>query len=272
MSTIAQLQEMQLKKLSHVRSVLGVNVVASSYAEIVQKSLRWAQERRSRALFFCNVHMIMEAYDNPLYREVLNQADIVNPDGMPLVWALRALGVRGAQRVYGPDATGALLPAAEKAAISVGFYGSSDTVLDTLVKMVRTRHPNLRIDFVESPPYGVLTPEEDAATVERMISSGVQLLFVGLGCPKQERWVMDHMGRVPAVMLAVGAAFDFLAGTKPQAPRWMMRAGLEWAFRLICEPRRLAKRYLKHNPRFVAYFLQQLTSGRTGQSDAEAVP
>ena len=259
MSTTTQLQE-----LLPIRSVLGVNVAASSYAEIVQKSLRWAEERQSRALFFGNVHMIMEAYDNPCYRRVLNAADMVNPDGMPLVWALRALGASGAQRVYGPDTTEALLPAAEEADVSVGFFGGSQTVLDALVSTVRLRHPNLRIVFVESPPFRALTPEEDAATVKRMIASEVRLLFVGLGCPKQEMWIMDHVGRVPAVMFAVGAAFDFLAGAKPQAPRWMMSSGLEWVFRLVCEPRRLAKRYLKHNSRFVAYFLRQLAFGRTG--------
>jgi N-acetylglucosaminyldiphosphoundecaprenol N-acetyl-beta-D-mannosaminyltransferase len=254
---------MQLQELLPMRSVLGVNVTATSYAEIVQKSLRWAEEGQSRALFFGTVHMIMEAYDNPCYRQVLNAADVVNADGMPLVWALRVLGASGAQRVYGPDMTEALLPAAEAADVSVGFYGGSQRVIDALVRTVCLRHPNLRIAFVESPPFRALTPEEDAATVERMIASGVRLLFVGLGCPKQERWVMDHVGRVPAVMFAVGAAFDFLAGTKHQAPRWMMRAGLEWLFRLVCEPRRLAKRYFKHNPRFVAYFLQQLAFSNT---------
>jgi N-acetylglucosaminyldiphosphoundecaprenol N-acetyl-beta-D-mannosaminyltransferase len=264
MSIVTQLQETQFQELPPMRSVLGVNVAASSYEEIVQKSLRWGEERQSRALFFGTVHMIMEAYDNPFYREVLNSADVVNPDGMPLVWALRALGASGAQRVYGPDTTEALLPAAEAADLSVGFYGGSQTVLDALVRTVRLRHPKLQIAFVESPPFRALTPEEDARTVERMVASGVQLLFVGLGCPKQEKWVMEHVGRVPAVMFAVGAAFDFIAGTKPQAPKWMMRSGLEWVFRLACEPRRLAARYFKHNPRFVAYFLQQLASGRAG--------
>jgi N-acetylglucosaminyldiphosphoundecaprenol N-acetyl-beta-D-mannosaminyltransferase len=252
----------QLQQLLPIRSVLGVNVSASSYTDIVQKSMCWAEERQSRALFFANVHMIMEAYDNPCYRRALNCADVVNPDGMPLVWALRALGVGGAQRVYGPDATEALLREAQKADVSVGFYGGSPSVLDALVSTVHLRYPKLRIVFVESPPFRALAPAEDASIVERMIASEVRLLFVGLGCPKQEMWVMDHLGRVPAVMLGVGAAFDFLAGSTPQAPRWMMRSGLEWAFRLICEPRRLVRRYLKHNPRFVAYFLHQLAFGR----------
>jgi N-acetylglucosaminyldiphosphoundecaprenol N-acetyl-beta-D-mannosaminyltransferase len=183
---------------------------------------------------------------------------MVNPDGVPLVWALRALGEKRAQRVYGPDTTVVMLAAAEEAGVPVGFYGGSQAVLDALIARVRLQHPKLNIVFHESPPFRALAPEEDSAVVDRIASSGARLLFVGLGCPKQENWVIDHVGRVPAVMFAVGAAFDFLAGSKLQAPRWMMRCGLEWVFRFAMEPRRLAGRYLKHNPRFVILFLRQL--------------
>jgi N-acetylglucosaminyldiphosphoundecaprenol N-acetyl-beta-D-mannosaminyltransferase len=240
------------------RSILGVNVATSSYDEVIQRSLLWASERRSRAIFFANVHVIMEAADNPAFLRRLNDADMVNPDGMPLVWALHWLGQSSAQRVYGPDATEALLAAAETAGVPVGFYGTSQAVLNLLIAAVRRMNPNLNIVFFESPPFRTLTPEEDAAAVERIASSGARLLFVGLGCPKQENWIMEHVGRVPAVMLGVGAAFDFLAGIKPQAPRWMMHSGLEWVFRFITEPRRLGMRYVKHNPRFVFRFLYQL--------------
>ena len=243
------------------RPILGVNVAVSSYDEVVQLSLLWAQKRQSRALLFANVHVVMEAVDNPAFLRWLNAADVINPDGMPLVWALRALGESRAQRVYGPDATVALLAAAEKAGVPVGFYGGSQAVLDALIGAVRLRHPNLPVAYAESPPFRALAPEEDQATVERIASSGARLLFVGLGCPKQERWVVEHLGKVPAVMFAVGAAFDFLAGSKLQAPRWMMRCGLEWVFRFATEPRRLAMRYLKHNPRFVIKFLWQLLAG-----------
>jgi N-acetylglucosaminyldiphosphoundecaprenol N-acetyl-beta-D-mannosaminyltransferase len=243
------------------RSILGVNVAVSSYDEVIQRTLLWAGERRSRALFFANVHVIMEAADNPAFLSRLNDADMVNPDGMPLVWALRLLGHSGAQRVYGPDATVALLAAAEAAGVPVGFYGGSPAGLDALVAAVRLRHPDLNIAFFESPPFRPLTPEEDTAAVDRIASSGVRLLFVGLGCPKQENWIMEHVSSIPAVMLGVGAAFDFLAGSKPQAPRWMMRSGLEWVFRFVTEPRRLAMRYIKHNPRFVIRFLRQLLAG-----------
>jgi N-acetylglucosaminyldiphosphoundecaprenol N-acetyl-beta-D-mannosaminyltransferase len=255
---------MKVSTRSVVRSILGVNVVVSSYEETTEKCLHWAREHQSRALFFANVHVIMEAFDDPVFRQRLNRADMVNADGMPLVWALRLLGERNARRVYGPDAMVALLTAAEKAGVSVGFYGGSEPVLNSLVKVVRLRHPNLKIAFRESPPFRMLTPEEDAAVVDRITSSEVGWLFVGLGCPKQEIWVADHLGKLPVVMLGVGAAFDFIAGTKPQAPRWMMRTGLEWLFRLASEPRRLARRYFAHNPRFVGLFLMQLLADPKG--------
>ncbi len=244
------------------RPILGVNVAVSSYDRVVQRCLTWAQARESRTLCFSTVHMIMEAVDDPAFLGRLNSIDVVNPDGMPLVWALSALGARSAQRVYGPDATVLVLDAAEKAGIPVGFYGGSQAVLDALIAVVRSKHPRLNIAFYESPPFRALTPEEDAAVIERIAASGTRLLFIGLGCPKQENWVAEHAGKVPAVMLAVGAAFDFLAGTKPQAPRWMMRSGLEWLFRLVTEPRRLARRYFRNNPRFVFKFLRQLVVGR----------
>jgi N-acetylglucosaminyldiphosphoundecaprenol N-acetyl-beta-D-mannosaminyltransferase len=248
----------EFQSLIVTRPVLGVNVAVSNYDLAIQHSLRWAQERQSRALFFANVHMVMEAVDDAGFLRLLNQADMIFPDGMPLVWALNALGQSGAQRVSGPDATQALLAAAENTGVAVGFYGGSQSVLDSLIATVRVRHPNLKVAFVESPPFRELTPEEDAAVVERIAASGARMLFVGLGCPKQENWIIEHMGRVHTVMFGVGAAFDFLAGRKLRAPKWMMRCGLEWVFRFALEPRRLAGRYIKHNPRFVILFLRQL--------------
>jgi N-acetylglucosaminyldiphosphoundecaprenol N-acetyl-beta-D-mannosaminyltransferase len=249
---------------SHIvtRSILGVHVAVSSYEEVARCSLAWAARRQSRALFFAPVHMIMEAVDHPEFMARLNAADMVNPDGMPLVWGLRALGAHGAQRVCGPEATPVVLAAAEKAGVPVGFYGGSPVVLDALTAKLRLQYPALNVVYVESPPFRALSPEEDAAIVARIVSSGARLLFVGLGCPKQENWVTEHRGRVPAVMLAVGAAFDFLAGAERRAPRWMRRHGLEWAFRFAKEPRRLAWRYLKHNPRFVFRVFWQLVARR----------
>jgi N-acetylglucosaminyldiphosphoundecaprenol N-acetyl-beta-D-mannosaminyltransferase len=243
------------------RPVLGVNVAVSSYHEAIGKSLLWAAESQSRALFFAAVHMIMESVDDPAFLRQLNSAGTIFPDGMPLVWALHALGERRAMRVCGPDFTAHMLEAAERAGVPVGFYGASQATLDALVATVRLRHPHLNVAYVESPPFRPLTPEEDLAVVDRIASSHARLLFVGLGCPKQEHWIVDHLGRVHAVMFAVGAAFDFIASTKRRAPQWMQCSGLEWAYRFVTEPRRLAMRYLKHNPRFVFRFLRQLLAG-----------
>jgi N-acetylglucosaminyldiphosphoundecaprenol N-acetyl-beta-D-mannosaminyltransferase len=163
-----------------------------------------------------------------------------------------------ATRVYGPDLTPHLLNAAEEEGIPVGFYGGSPQVLKRLIEVVLERYSRLRVAYAWSPPFRPLGPEEDQRVTDEINGSGARILFVGLNTPKQDLWMAHHRGRIPAVMLGVGAAFDFLAGSKPQAPRWMMRAGLEWLFRLATEPRRLWRRYLYQNPRFVLLFLMQL--------------
>jgi N-acetylglucosaminyldiphosphoundecaprenol N-acetyl-beta-D-mannosaminyltransferase len=244
-----------------MREILGVKVAASSYEETAAKSVAWTKSGESRAVIFANVHVLMEAFDDATFRAKLNAADMVNPDGMPLVWALRAMGERDATRVYGPDATEVLLHAAQESGTPVGFYGGSEETLTRLVSEVRRQCPELEIAFTMSPPFRPLDAAEDEEITNRICDSGTRMLFVGLGCPKQEHWIMEHRGRIPAVMLGVGAAFDFRAGSKRQAPRWMMRNGLEWMFRFASEPRRLAGRYLKHNPRFVALFLYQWMKG-----------
>jgi N-acetylglucosaminyldiphosphoundecaprenol N-acetyl-beta-D-mannosaminyltransferase len=203
----------------------------------------------------------MEAFDNPEYRSCLSRADMINPDGVPLVWALKLMGHKNASRVYGPDCTVAMLQKAADSGVPVGFYGGSPEVLDKLQSTVRRDYPTLKIAFAMSPPFRQLSDEEDATIVQQIVKSDTRILFVGLGCPKQEKWIVEHAGRIPAVMYAVGAAFDFIACAKPQAPRWMMHNGLEWIFRFCVEPRRLARRYIKHNPRFVYLFARQMVVG-----------
>lgn len=242
--------------------ILGVEVTPGNYDEVAKRSLDWISRGESRAMCFSTVHMLMEAHDDPKFRALLNEMDIVNPDGMPLVWSLRALGNPGATRVYGPDATVFLLHVAQDNDIPVGFYGGTEQTIEALLAEVRRRYPNLKVVYAFSPPFRTLSPEEDEEITRKINDSGARMVFVGLGCPKQERWVMEHRGRIPAVLFAVGAAFDFFAGTKAQAPRWMMNNGLEWLFRLATEPRRLAVRYMKHNPRFVALILTQLMKRR----------
>ncbi len=231
---------------------------ATSYPDATARVLAWAGAGESRYVCVANAHVVMEAYDSAEYRRELNGADLVTPDGMPLVWGLRLLGVRTATRVYGPDLTSRLLQAAAGERIPVGFYGGDPPVLRRLLEVVDRRFRDLEVSFAKSPPFRPPTPEEDRLDVEEINGSGARILFVGLGCPKQERWMAEHVERIRTVMVGVGAAFDFLAGAKLQAPPWMQRVGLEWFFRLCTEPRRLGRRYVQQGPRFVGLFLSQL--------------
>lgn len=249
-------------------SILGMKVDATSYLHATATICEWAKRQESKYVCVAPVSSVMEAYDSDSFRYVVNNAGLVTPDGMPVVWGLKLLGQRHATRVYGPDLTTALLERAASSGISVGFYGGTPPVLEGLIQVVKSRFPNLQVLFAWSPPFRPLSTEEDQEVVTRINKAAPQILFVGIGSPKQEFWMASHKGKVNAVMLGVGAAFDFLAGAKPQAPRWMMGLGLEWLFRLATEPRRLWKRYLKQNPRFVVLFVLQLLGAKFGRSKA----
>ncbi|MBV6396008.1 MAG: N-acetylglucosaminyldiphosphoundecaprenol N-acetyl-beta-D-mannosaminyltransferase [Anaerolineales bacterium] len=241
-----------------MRWILGTRVDATSYEDAAQQIVEWARRAESRYVCAANVHMLMEAHDDASFRETVNRAALVTPDGMPLVWVMRLLGVKSQQRVYGPELTLRVARAASEQGIAVGLYGGAPHTLDRLARNLKQQFPRLKIAHAFSPPFRSLTIEEDAQATEEIIRSGARILFVGLGCPKQERWMAARQGRLPAVMLGVGAAFDIHAGEKPQAPTWMRSAGLEWLFRLASEPRRLWRRYVYHNPRFVILVLLQL--------------
>jgi len=240
-----------------------VRVDATNYSDATRQILDWAREGRSCYICLAAVNNIMEARDSADYRTVMEQAELVTSDGMPLVWLLRLLGIPRATRVYGPDLMPLVLAEAAANGIPVGFYGGSHPVLTRLIEIAQERFPGLRIVYAESPPFRPLTQEEDERTALAIDQSGVRILFVGIGSPKQDRWMHAHQGRIGAVMLGVGAAFDFFTGTKPQAPSWMQRIGLEWMFRLATEPKRLWRRYLKQNPRFVMLALAQLLRTRS---------
>jgi len=245
------------------RHLLGVPVAALGPEAAADRILTWAADPPTgRYVCFSPADHLVRAHQEPAFAQVLRQADLVVPDGMGVVWALRLLGCRQVQRVYGPDAALLVLAAAEREAVPVGFYGAAAETLARLTAAVRARFPELRIAYAWSPPFRPLTAEEDEVVTRAVNASGARILFVGLGTPKQEYWMAAHRGRIRAVMLGVGAAFDFLAGTKPQAPRWMMRAGLEWLFRLGTEPRRLWRRYLVNNPRFVLMVADELLRSR----------
>lgn len=245
-----------------------MRVDATDYLSATRTVEAWCAEGRGRYICIANVHMVMEAWDDPAYRTVVNTADMVTPDGMPLVWGLRRLGVSDATRVYGPTLMLHLCEAAARSGIPIGLYGGRPDVLQSLELELSTRFPELRIPYAYAPPFRPLHESEEREIRRGIIESGARILFVGLGCPKQERWMARHAPHLPLVQLGVGAAFDFHAGYIRQAPAWLQRAGLEWAFRLALEPRRLARRYLIHNPRFVWRFAQQLWGRRAKDGGA----
>ncbi|MGH2791649.1 MAG: WecB/TagA/CpsF family glycosyltransferase [Actinomycetota bacterium] len=216
-----------------------------------------------------SVNNVMEGRADHDFLEVMNRSDLTTADGMPLVWGLRLLGVEQPTRTYGPTLTQVLLGKAEEADVPVGFYGGSPEVLKDLLEIARQRWPRLDVAYAHSPPFRALTEEEIQREVDRINASGARLLFVGIGTPKQDRWMDSNKGNVHAVMLGVGAAFDFIAGVKKQAPGRLQRLGLEWLFRLVTEPRRLWRRYLIRNPRFIFLFARQLIRARTTGRSAE---
>lgn len=244
------------------RFVGGIGIDVTDYEKAVRRILEGAREGDSGYVCAANVHMVMEAYDDPELRQVIDRAALVTPDGMPLVWALRLLGTPHASRVYGPDLMLVTCKAAEAEGIPVGLYGGTPESLDAVVSFLRLRFPHLKIVCRIAPPFRPLTREEDAAVTEKIEGSGVRILLVGIGCPKQEKWMARHAGQIPAVMLGVGAAFDFYSGRVRQAPVWMRKAGLEWFFRLLMEPRRLWKRYARHNPRFIWLLFREVLKTR----------
>jgi N-acetylglucosaminyldiphosphoundecaprenol N-acetyl-beta-D-mannosaminyltransferase len=248
------------------RRLLGVRVDVSDYLEAAHAILAMADAGGGMTCV-ATVHTLMEAWDDPAFRAIVNDAELVTSDGMPLVWSLRKLGARHASRVYGPTLMPFLCEHAARRGVPVGFYGGRPEVMEELTHRLVRRYPRLAIAFTHCPPQSDAPPvldEEIAAAIEE---SGVRVLFVGLGCPKQERWMAAYREHVTCALVGVGAAFDFVAGVKRQAPVWIQRAGFEWLFRLACEPRRLWRRYAWHNPRFAVHMALQLARARGGSRE-----
>ena len=261
---------MKVQPERNTGAVLGVHIDASSWDAAIARLLGWAHARESRYVTICNVHVVVSASRDAGYRDIINGSDMATPDGAPVAWMLRRLGFADQPRISGPDLMWALCERAAKESLPVYFYGSTEATLTLLKQRLGEAFPTLLMS-TESPPFRTLTVEEDSAAVDRINASGAGLVFVGLGCPKQERWMAEHRGRdafdksplrVNAVMIGVGAAFDFHAGTVRRAPAWMRDSGLEWLHRLMSEPGRLWKRYLVTNTLFIIGAARQLLLGR----------
>jgi N-acetylglucosaminyldiphosphoundecaprenol N-acetyl-beta-D-mannosaminyltransferase len=246
--------------------ILGMELAITDY----DGAMDWMDEvvrRNARAcITAAAVHLVMVAREDPETGRAVKRALAV-PDGVPLVWALRALGHKDATRVYGPDLMAHYCARAARTGATMYLYGGrSEAALEQLTAALRRRFPGLRIVGGWSPPFRPLTDAERDEVAARINAARADVVWVGTGQPKQEKWMAEMRDHLDApVLAAVGAAFDFHAGIVPQAPAWMQRAGLEWVYRLSREPRRLWRRYARYNPRFVAAFAGQYAARRAGR-------
>ncbi len=229
--------------------ILGVGVHAQRFADAIATLTRWAQQRQARYVCTVPVYTLMLAVEQPDVAAALQGAAMVTADGMPIVWVQQRRGFPYVERVYGPDLLLALCEQTRHADVSHFFLGGAAGVAEQLAAALTTRFPGLRVEGTLTP--SVITTAVDPALVDQLNQAAPNVIWVGLGSPKQDLWMAAYQPHVSALMIGVGAAFDFVAGSKPQAPLWMRRRGLEWLFRLIHEPRRLGQRYVVYNTRFL---------------------
>ncbi len=244
-------------------NILGVGVSAINPDIAVETVHHWIANGEKHYVCVTGVHGVTESSRDERLRQIHNEAGLVAPDGMPLVWVSRMMGFRQVDRVYGPDLMLAVCSKSAARGYRHFFYGGARGIPEKLAERLRDRFPGIQIVGTYSPPFRRLTQEEDEALVETINKSHADLVWVGLSTPKQEYWMAEHRTCLDAAALVgVGAAFDFHSGAKRQAPRWIQRSGLEWLFRLCAEPRRLASRYLRNNPLFLCMVAMQLLGRR----------
>lgn len=238
--------------------VLNFPISIGKYQDYIEYIIDSAATGVSQYIYIANVHMVVEAFWNKSFSEKVSRASVVTPDGMPITWALRLLHGIKQDRVAGMDVLPALLKRSEKKQIPVYIYGGTDSLLFRTRQYLGSHYPDLVINGFYSPPFRELTEEEESRAVEQINGSGAKLVFVVLGCPKQEQWMASMAGKVNAVMIGIGGALPVLVGMQKRAPRWMQNAGLEWLFRLWLEPKRLFKRYAVTNSIFLYLLSKEL--------------
>lgn len=239
------------------KKILRSYITNEPYHTVVQEILRLGREKQSAYVCIANVHMVVEAFQDKAFNAILNRAHIVTPDGKPLSIMMNWLYQTRQERVAGPDLMIDVAARAAETGQSVYFYGSTQEVLDTLREKLSQKFPTLHIAGMTSPPFRPLTAAEDTEIIETINTSGADVVFVSLGCPKQEKWMAEHQGKINAVMIGVGAAFPFYTGHIQRAPQWMQEHSLEWLHRLCSEPTRLFKRYALTNTAFLCLMLSQ---------------
>ena len=239
--------------------ILGVPISEIDMDLAISTISNWIKLPDKRIICVRDVHGIILCQKDSLFMEIHNKADMVFADGMPIYWSAKLFGSKNIKRVTGPDFMTRMLDVSQSDEIKHFFYGSTEEVLSKLKNELTNKYPLTNIVGYYSPPFHILSEEEEFDIVNIINSKNPDILWVGLGSPKQEKWMYHIIKRLNTkILIGVGAAFDFHAGSKKRAPKWMQSIGLEWLFRLLSEPKRLWSRYLKHNPRFIWYFLLQL--------------
>jgi|SRR5690606_18768448 len=236
--------------------VVSLSISQGKYNSFVDQAIRLGQGNLSSYICVANVHMCIEAYDDPTFAKIVNEANLVTPDGMPLAKAIRILYGEDQDRVAGMDLLPDLLKEAEDNGLSCFVYGGSDKMLAKSEQYIEANYPALRCGFY-SPPFRPLTAEEEQADCERINAFGAHLVFVALGCPKQEKWMERMKGRIQACMIGIGGALPVMIGMQKRSPEWMQKASLEWLYRLMQEPKRLFKRYAYTNTKFLYLLCKQ---------------
>lgn len=248
--------------------ILGVRISAINPEQAIDQIEAWIESRQRHYVNVCNVHTVMECQQDIPLKAIVNRSGLSTPDGMPLVWLSRLGGFRRASRVYGPDLMLALCERSQRTGHRHFFYGGAPGIAERLATCLQERFPGLQIAGVHTPPLRTVGVIEDRVVLDRIDAARPDIVWVGLGTPKQDHWVANHRPLLEApVLIAIGAAFDFHAGVLKQAPRWMQRSGFEWLYRFGQEPRRLAYRYLVLNPLFVVNTILQATRLRRFGND-----
>lgn len=233
------------------KDLLGSIISLGSYSFFIKQICLLANKGQSSYICVANVHMLIEAYNNKIFASIINNADLVTPDGMPLTWGLKLVHGIEQDRVAGMDLLPDLLTEASKCELPVYFYGGTQAMLDQTGVYINQQYPSLKVAGMYSPPFRPLTAEEDQQIVHRINTSGAKMVFVALGCPKQEKWMAAMKGRINATMIGIGGALPVMVGMQKRAPEWMQKASLEWLYRLSQEPQRLFKRYAVTNTTYL---------------------
>jgi len=259
----------ELRNPLPTQSVTGFPISALSFSEQVDTIMRWARDRSSRMVCVSNVHMLMEGHWDPDFARVLMQSDLLTPDGMPLVWMTALMKQAPQDRVAGMELMLALCQQAQNQRVSIFLLGSTEATLSGIKARLAKDFPELQVAGMLSPPFRTLSQQENRAITQQIDGSGAGLVFVSLGCPKQERWMSDCHRQSRAVMIGIGGVFSVYAGEKSWAPEWVRKYGLEWCYRLGQEPKRLWKRYALTIPPFLLLAGKQLINIQRGLDSEE---